>query len=241
MGRSSVLAQLFVVAADEVGVTVGDGIAVNWDEGVVGLPTGQFVGDSGSDFHKWLHDLQLHDCPVGFFALASVFLPSEAGALAGNGDAVAQFWNIDHFLNIAQAIGPRTKIVAGDGTSEGRTLFIKKTIPIAIETATDIAAFVAAGQTSAIAAAASAIASALSELRVATVLIVAPLPIGWGEGGICAIGLVGLSLLALTTLTGLALAGLLARLLPLTRLLALARLLTLLLALSGLLTTPRLR
>src|SRR5947209_8647249 len=190
MGRSTVLAQLFVVAADEVGVAVGDWVAVNWDQGVAGFAAGQFIGDASTDFQKRFHDLQLNYGPIGFFALTCVFLPGQAGAFAGDRDAVAQFGNINHFFNIAQAICPLSKIVAGNGTSKGRALFIEEAIPVAAETATDVAAFVAAGRrvtTVAIGGAASAVASALSELEIAGLLVAplpGPLPIGWGEGGI---------------------------------------------------------
>src|SRR5258705_8228942 len=192
MDKSSVLAQLFVVAADEVGIAIWDWITVDWNEGIVRFASGQFVGNAGADFQERCHHLHPNYGPIGLFTVALVFLAGQAGALAGDGDAVAQFGNIDHFLDIAQPIRPGTEIVAGNGTRKGRALFIKEAVPIAVEAATEVAAFVAPGQTSAIAAAASAVASALSELRVAAVLIVAvggppppPPPPRVGGGGGC--------------------------------------------------------
>src|SRR5439155_6864288 len=131
--RSPVLAKLFVVPTHKGRVTAGDRITVDGRQGIVGVSPRQLIGDAGANFEQRSDYLQTHDCPIGLFLIAFEVLPHESGALAGSSDLVAQVGEFQHLFDIAQAIGPRAKVRAGEGTTVRMSIIIQKAIKVSEE------------------------------------------------------------------------------------------------------------
>src|SRR2546426_2833355 len=129
-GRSLVLAKLFVVTTHKGGVTGRDRITVDRRKGVGGVAASQLIRDAGADFEQRCHYLQTHDGPIWFLLIAFEVLPHESGALAGSSDLVPQVGEFQHLFDIAQAIGPRAKVRAGEGTAVRERVIIQKAIEI---------------------------------------------------------------------------------------------------------------
>ena len=96
----------FVIAAHQVSVAGGDGVAVDGDEGVGGLALGDFFGELALEFGERFSDRGADQVPVGVFGMAFEFGADAACSLADFGDFGLEFGIADHRLDIAQAFVP---------------------------------------------------------------------------------------------------------------------------------------
>src|SRR5690242_116566 len=109
--------EAFVVAADLVGVLGRDGLAVDGDERFRRLAAHQFLGDLVAELGEGLADGFLDDVPVGGLGVSVELGADGAGAVADSGGLRAEAGVADHFLYVAEAVGPVAEVLAGEGAA----------------------------------------------------------------------------------------------------------------------------
>src|SRR5258705_12601428 len=88
------VAELLVIAADQLGVLGWDRITIDGNEGIALLAAREFLGQARAHIIERASDLRFHDRPLGRFAVALEILAHRAGPITDARDFVAQIRNI---------------------------------------------------------------------------------------------------------------------------------------------------
>src|SRR5256885_13590881 len=66
----------------------------------------KFLGDAIPNFSEWFQNLHLHEVPLWCDGAALEFGAEVTRAIANAGKFAANVWRVDHFFNVAKALGP---------------------------------------------------------------------------------------------------------------------------------------
>ncbi len=91
-------------------------ITIQGHERLLRFTAGKFFRNARAHFSQRLRDLRLYHRPIRPFAKALIVQSHRASAVPNSGDLCAEILEIDHLLDIAQAIRPIDKIRACERT-----------------------------------------------------------------------------------------------------------------------------
>ena len=109
--------QSFVVPPHLLGIFGRHGIAVDRHLGIGRFVPANFVVDLPAQFVERLGQRNLQLLPIGLGGMLLELRSSFGGAIANASSGAAQLGIVEHFFDVAQALGPLAEIAAGDGTA----------------------------------------------------------------------------------------------------------------------------
>jgi len=107
-------AKLFVLAADEIAKFAGNRVAIDWGDGVLLVQLRNFFVEALAKFDKRIRDVLVDAVRLRRVVVAPKIDPHGPGVVEDLGETVSDIFLIDHFFNVAQAIGPVAIIISGD-------------------------------------------------------------------------------------------------------------------------------
>ena len=84
-----------------------------------GTASKQFFRDALLQFAEWRCDQLFHQIPLRFFGVSSEVTANIAGSIADLCRFGSQLGIVDHFFNVAEAVGPIAKTVTGQRSGCG--------------------------------------------------------------------------------------------------------------------------